>query len=371
MEAFEKLDLSQRVAESLRDMISGKRIGEAMPSLRAISLNLGVSVPSISKAFLILEREGILSSCGERFRWQIRSLPRTSGRKGRMKMKPAAAVNRTKRLLYLTNQPMNEWLTHSVEVYADIVSVMSSKDWEVIHRVMTFQNAKAPRKIWDELLDQEAPDAIVVLMGTPVLASWAVGLSVPTLFLGGACEPYSLPMVSVSLMGLVEELVQNLIDLGHRHIVMPLCGRTPSFLANMKSSLLAGIDSRRSSGAVVHALESPYSTPEVLYDVLKKHWRHHRPDAMILLDWREFVTATSFFRDSRILIPADISVALLSFDNSMDWYLPKLSHYEFSNMKLAKAVARWAVDAGKDSPSTMKVRIRAHWHEGGSVLDRR
>lgn len=369
MELFEKIDLSQRLANSLREMVSGKRIGEPMPSLRSISLNLGVSVPSVSKAFQILEREGILSSCGERCRWLVRALPKNSRRK--RGMKPEAAGARTRRLLYLTSQPMNEWLTHSVEVYADIVSTMSSKNWEVVHRVMPFQNAKAPRKIWDELLDQEAPDVIVVLTGTPVLASWAVSHSVPTLFLGGVCEPYSLPMVRVSMSGLVEELVRKLIDLGHRHIVMPLCGRTSNFQEDMKSALQVGIDTRRSSGAVVHALVSPYSTPEVLYDVLKKHWRNHRPDGMILLDWREFVTATSFFRDSRILMPADVSVALLSADNSMDWYLPKLSHYEFSNMKLAKAVARWAVNVDKDSPSTANVKMGAHWHEGASILDRR
>ncbi|OYV03713.1 MAG: hypothetical protein CFE26_20715 [Verrucomicrobiales bacterium VVV1] len=260
MKPFEKRDLSQRVADSLREQISGKRIGESMPSLRAISLNLGVSVPSVSKAFQILEREGILASCGARCRWQIRSLPRTSGRKSRLKIETAAG--RTRRLLYLTSQPMNEWLAHSVEVFADIVSVMSSKGWEVVHRVMAFQNAKAPRKIWDEVLDQEAPEVIVVLTGNPVLAAWASGHSVPTLFLGGVCEPYSLPMVRVSLSGLVEELVRKLIDLGHQHIVMPLCGRTSNFQEDMKSSLQAGIDPRRSSGAVVRALESPYSTPE-------------------------------------------------------------------------------------------------------------
>ena len=371
MEPFEKRDLSQRIADSLRDMISGKRIGESMPSLRAISLNLGVSIPSVSKAFLILEREGILASCGERCRWQIRSLPRISVRNGRVKAESAAATRQAKRLLYLTSLPMNEWLVHSVEVYADIVSVMSNNGWEVVHRVMAFQNAKAPRKIWDELVDQEAPDVIVVLMGTPVLAAWAVGLSVPTLFLGGDARPHVLPTVSVAMSGLVEELVQKLIDLGHRHIVMPLCGRTSTFQESMKTALQAGIDSRRPTGALIHALESPYSTPEVLYDVLKKHWRQHRPDAMILLDWREFVTASSFFRDGRILIPADISVALLSYDNSMDWYLPKLSHYEFSNMKLAKAVGRWVVNVDRDSPSTAKVKMGAQWHEGGSMLDRR
>ena len=274
-------------------------------------------------------------------------------------------------MLYLTSLPMNEWLAHSVEVYADIVTVMSSLGWEVVHRVMAFQDAKAPRKVWDELLDRESPDVMVVLTGTPVVAAWAKGHSVPILFLGGVCEPHRLPMVSVSMSGVVEELTRKLIDLGHQHIVMPLCGRTPSFQESMKRSIQSAIDSLPSCKAVVHALESPYSAPEVLYDVLKKHWRHCRPDALMLLDWREFVTASSFFRDIRISIPADISVALLSFDNSMDWYLPKLSHYEFNNMKLAKAVARWAVNVGNDASSTTKVTMRAQWRKGGSILDRR
>lgn len=216
-----------------------------------------------------------------------------------------------------------------------------------------------------------APDAIVALTGTSVLAGWAVGLSIPTLFLGGICDPHPLPMVRIGISSLVEELVHRLINLGHRHLVMPLCGRSASFSELIKSTIQSAVIGRESAGMQVHVLETPYSTPEVLYDVLKKHWRHFQPDSMMLLDWREFVAASAFFRDSQINIPKDISVALLSNDNSMDWHLPKLSHYEFSTMKLAKAVARWAVDSDPQSNSMVRVTMRAQWREGGSILDRR
>lgn len=128
------------------------QVGDVMPSLRAISLNLGVSVPSVSKAFQILEKEGILQSCGERRRWQIRLVPERSRSKRTARTSRSGHSRQGKTLLYLTSLPMSEWLTHSVEVYADLVSVMSSHGWEVTHRVIGFHEAKSPRKSWSEMV---------------------------------------------------------------------------------------------------------------------------------------------------------------------------------------------------------------------------
>ena len=140
----------------------------------------------------------------------------------------------------------------------------------------------------------------------------------------------------------------------------------------MIAALQSGLEGHPATGAKVFALETPYSSPEVLYDALRKHWRQYRPDALILFDWREFVTVTSFFSDSGISTPKDISVALLSGDNSMAWHLPKLAHYEFNTQKLAKAVARWAADdSASSAASKVAITMRPQWREGASILDRR
>lgn len=367
MAHFENPDLAQRVAVAIRQSVAGKSSGEVMPSLRSISLKLAVSVPTVARAFSILQADGVLESCGERRRWKVSN----PDRKKVAPVRASAGPRQIKRLLFLSGRPMNEWLSNSMEVYADLVSVMSSHGWEVFQRVMGYEEAKSPRKSWDDLLEQEKPDAVVALRGRPVLAQWAAARSVPILFLGGSSGDIPLPMVRVGITGPLEELIHRLIDRGHRQIVMPLCGRSPEFLEKIKASFRVAMVGRDSSGAVIHALETPYSTAAVLYDLLRKHWRHYRPDAMILLDWREFVTASSFFRDVGVSIPRDLSVVMLSNDHSMDWHLPRIAHYEFSTLKLAKAVARWALSDDRNSPSTAKITMRAQWRDGGTLGDRR
>lgn len=367
MAKFERTVLSQQVADAIVRSISRSKDGDLMPSLRSIALRLGVSVPSVSGAFAILEEDGVLEACGERRRWRIRSAPgKGGGRKANPR--PRNPAGKGGKLLYLTSQTMKEWISQHVAVYADLVTVLSAEGWELCHRVTGFQDAKAPHRSWDELVERERPDAIVVLSGNPVVASWALGTGIRTLFLGGVCDPHPLPIVKIGMSGPAQELVRRLVELGHRHVVLPLCGRSAGFARTIRDSIQTV---QSVPGVEVHVLETPYATAPVLYDALKNHWRQHRPDALMLLDWREFVTAASFFCDADVLIPRDVSVALLSHDNSMDWHLPSLAHYEFGTMKLAKAVARWIVnEAGHASPD-MRITLRALWRDGASLIDRR
>jgi DNA-binding LacI/PurR family transcriptional regulator len=366
---FEKEDLATRVAGSIRDLVSGSKPGDPMPSLRAIALQFNVSVPTVSAAFSLLEAEGLVRSGGERRRWKAGAAAQMVGK--RTTARRSAGNPGEKKLLYLTSYPMREWKSSALEVHASLGAALSAEGWQLVHRVTGHEQAKHSRKSWDELFREVQPDAMVALTGNRVLAGWAIQQPTRMLFLGGTCDPHPLPMVKIGISGPLEELIWRLIDLGHRHIVLPLCGRNPEFVRAMKAVIRRSVAARSGCGAEVHELVTPYSTPDVLYDALHKHWRQHRPDALILLDWREFVTAGSFFRDAGVTMPGDLSVALLSNDNSMSWHVPQLSHYELNTMKLAKAVVRWTVKDPRSAASELRITMRATWREGGSIRDRR
>ncbi len=369
MSSFANEDLATRVAESICHLISGARPGDPMPSLRAIALRFNVSVPTVSAAFSRLEAEGVVQSGGERRRWKVGEAVGLVGQKSTARK--GAMPPKEKKLLYLTSFPMREWKSSAMEVHASLAAALTAEGWQLVHRVTGHGQAKHSHKSWDELLHEVQPDAMVALTGNRVLAGWAIQQPTRMLFLGGTCDPYPLPMVKIGISGPLEELIGRLIDLGHRHIALPLCGRNPEFVQAMKAVIRRSLAARSGSGAEVHELVTPYSTPDVLYDALRKHWRQHRPDALILFDWREFVTAGSFFRDAGVSMPEDLSVALLSNDNSMSWHVPKLAHYEFNTMKLAKAVVRWTVNGARTASSDLTITLRATWREGGSLRDRR
>ena len=116
--------------------------------------------------------------------------------------------------------------------------------------------------------------------------------------------------------------------------------------------------------------ETAYSRPEVLVNLLRRQWRKQVPDAIVFLDWREFMAASCFFHEVGIVIPRDLSVVMLSQNANMDWHLPAITHFHHPVRSMAKIVAKW-VAAGKDSPAILPTsEVRAKWVEGKSVATR-
>jgi DNA-binding LacI/PurR family transcriptional regulator len=250
---------------------------------------------------------------------------------------------------------------------------MHQQGWEVFQRSNGFEQAKASHKSWDRMLDLLEPDALVVLSGTPVLAKWAIGRKIPTLFVGGQTDGLPIPQIAVRITELIKEAVERLHLDGHTDILMPLCGRTPEFgkailsAAHQRLTQLGGKPNR------FRLEQSAYSEPKVLLDLLKRAWQKKLPDALILLDWREYVTASCFLKERRIEIPNDLSAILLSFEDQMNWHFPSLAHYRFPSERIAHAIARWALHdahSGTAGTGNYPKYFRAQWMDGESIAKR-
>ena len=63
-----------------------------------------------------------------------------------------------------------------------------------------------------------------------------------------------------------------------------------------------------------------------------------------MLDWREFVAASGFFREARVEIPRDLSVVMLSQNPIMDWHSPAITHFEHPVKLMARTVAKWVTE---------------------------
>jgi DNA-binding LacI/PurR family transcriptional regulator len=175
-------------------------------------------------------------------------------------------------------------------------------------------------------------------------------------------------MVRASIM--LRQALERLFATGHRRVLIPLCGRIPQFAENCRrqvreSALELGVDPE----AIVFA-ESEYSSPEVLAGAMRQHWRKHAPDALIIFDWREYLAASSFLKETSIAIPRDVSVVLLSHNPTMEWHLPALCHFMHPVDEIARVCAKW-VAGGKPMVGNGEVmEFRSKWVEGASIADR-
>lgn len=376
MEVILKKRLGETVAMELRSqMESGVLTGE-LPGVRLLAKALGVSVPTVRRALHQLEAEGLLEGGGTRRRWRVHKLPRKSRPvKGPVPF-PAGvgaveAPPRQNRLLFITSYPINSERGSGVQVFAELLNQMGSRNWEIMHRVENFEIAKKPRRSWNELMKLAAPDAVVVLGGTAVLGKWIKEKGIRALFLGGDPGNGGPPRIAVNITTMLGHAVDRLLATGHRSILLPLCGRGKGITDRCRETGNNSADAARVARECFVIAESSYSRPEVMVDLLRHQWQRRTPDALVFFDSREFLAAASFLHKIGIEIPRDLSVVVLSHNPMMDWHVPAISHFEHPAKLIARTVARWVTDGRLSGDPEPRTEISARWVEGKSIMERK
>jgi len=368
MDRLVKRPLAISLAGRIQAEIRSGIFGERLPGLRILATNFGVSVPTVSDALHHLASEGVVVSGGVRSSWRVANASQKNLREG--KPEPGTS-HKSGQLLFLTSIALREERFGAIECYVELVEQLEPSGYEVLHRVTPFDHARAPHAAWSQLLQVTQPDMVIVLTGTPAVAQWLKLMGVRSLFIGGDAGDTGIPVLATSTSAMFSVTIRRLIEAGHHKIMVPICGRPEKFsqrcIETMKST--AAVMSPKEDRLVV--VESSYSGPDVVVNLLRKHWPLHSPDAVIFIDWREFVAADSFLRARGLKVPQDVSVVILSHDSSMNWHVPALSHFDLPVRAIARIAARW-VRTRKLPKATEKglILIEPRWIEAGSVAVR-
>lgn len=367
MNSIVRIQLVGTVATELqRRLIQGELKGR-LPGARILAKALGVSVPTVCKALHQLQEEGFITGGGDRKRWEAADLTQANFRRA-----PAAkrSASRPGRLLYVSTLSLSTERQTGVEVFANILDLLSAKGWEVMYRAVPFVSARKPHRAWDDLLRFAKPDALVVQGGSEVFGTWAMQNQLRTLFVGGDSGRNQIPTIMVRASMMLRQALERLFASGHRRILIPLCGRIPQFAERCRRqtqecAVELGVD----PAAIVFA-ESDYSTPEVLAAAMRQHWRKQAPDALIIFDWREYLAASSFLKEASISIPRDVSVVLLSHNPTMDWHLPALCHFMHPVEEIARSCAKWVISGKATLGNGPFMEFQPRWVDGASIADR-
>ena len=359
------------VADELRDRVLPGHQGDFLPGTRILAGTLGVSVPTVCKALHQLGAEGALVGGGKRRRWRVADMQapssptRRSGNAALGGKKP-----RSRRLLFLSAKPLRGERFSGVEIYAALLDKLATSDWEVIYRVMDFWNTERPRRVWNEMLEFTMPDAIVAISGTETLGKWLVDKKIRTLFIGGTRGTSGVPAVFVSVSSMLGDAAGRLFAQGHRRLLFPLFGRAPALVKGAADTAKQVTEAMGIPQKCLVVTESKYSGPEVVINLLRAQWKKEPPDAVIFLDWREFVAAESFFNEAGVSIPRDLSVIVLSQNGTMEWRQPAISHYEHPVNPMARAIAKWVLHGKAGLADKNDHEFPARWVSRESVRPR-
>jgi len=357
MPRVERTSIAARAAEVIRADIASGKWTDRLPGSRVLALETGVSQPNITAALQQLAREGLLSRSGDRKAYRIRH--QKAGETG------SGKPQEKRRLVILTHVDIGELPYTTRKAIEMTRDKLVRLDWAVELRTFDFLHAKRPHRAWDHIVPVDPAIPLIAVFGRTPIGEWALRHGLRIAFLGGMRGDLPISVVAVKSSLLADEAMRRMTALGHRQILLPLCDRPAPFAAGLKDSVKNGLEQVGVTYVPsYHTPESPYQRPEVIWRMLESAFKRKPPTAIIVLDWKEFVTVSCFLSHLGLRIPDDVSVVLLNEQMEAEWFVPKLACFRFPVGKIALALAHWA--EGKESARNPKP-MSADFDEGESL----
>lgn len=345
--------LTDAVEEHLRNAILSGRWADRLPGLRTIAAELDVGSSTVAAAAARLRKAGILENTGPKSRLRIsrESLRKEAGR-------------REGRFLFLTHTPLSATSPAVSMILRELVR--RRPNWLVRHRTHSFHARTRIPRGWDRILEEEMPDFMVLVSGTPKTADWAQSRGVPTILLGGEPGASPLPVLGVETGVMLDQALDHLSSQGHWRIMMPLCHRSEAMCQTVRR--VFGRHLTAAGKPLAEGYNTPHSDqrdPRTLMDILERVWRAQPPTAIVLFDWNEFVTISCFLKMRRLTIPTDISVVVLEDHPSHEWHVPVICHFRYPVEAVTRELIRWSRSWRRLSSS--KVAVSPVWFPGEST----
>ncbi|OYV05249.1 MAG: hypothetical protein CFE26_12590, partial [Verrucomicrobiales bacterium VVV1] len=346
MERIKKASAVDLAAIALRKEIASGQWIDRLPGSRVLAKRLGVSPPTVAAALTQLAEEGLLEGGGQRRAFWLVGRARASSRK--------TVEAGPKRLLILTHEELGQLVEVSRRLIEKLRDQMAARGWVVEYQVLDFLHVKHPQRSWDRSIHVDPGTRVIALYGRTPLAEWAFRRKVRMLFVGGNPGSFPIPLVAVKSSVMAEIALAKLTALGHWRIVMPLCDRAAPFKSAMRAATRHAIEATGQSYIQsYHNPESAYLKPDITWRIIESAFASNPPTALVLLDWKELVTAHCFLSKMGLKIPEDVSVIILSDQIEADWFQPKLTRFRIPVRRLLKSVVRWLESGDNDSPHTM------------------
>jgi hypothetical protein len=334
MKALKKPTAVEMAADALREELRAGHWDERVPGTRVLAARLRVSAPTVAAALNHLVDEGLVKAGGPRRAYRVLETQGATRRR-RKGAKP-------RELLILVSDEFGQLVEGTRRLLEMLMRRVVERGWVVRHQVVDFLHVKRPQAAWDRRILVEEGTKVVAVYGGVALAEWAKRRGVPMLFFGGGSVGFPVAKVAVSSARMAEEVLGRLTALGHRRIVLPLCDRTEEFKGKLRPITQQAVEG---AGAVYvrgyHNPESVYATPDVILRILEKVFAQRAPTALVLIDWKEAVTAACFLAERGLRVPRDVSLAVLSDSVTAEWFHPKLCRFRFPQRRVVSEVVKW------------------------------
>jgi DNA-binding LacI/PurR family transcriptional regulator len=342
--------LTDQVTELMRQGMEQGRWRETLPGRDSLAEELGCSHWTIEAAMQRLSKEGMLVSQGP-------------GRNRRILLTqapPRQTSLRVKILLY-------EAWDRQADYLLSLLSRLHDEGHEAEFTTKTMEDLGMDVNRIARYVKKAEADAWIVIAGPLDVLEWFSAQPVPTFGLFGRLEEVSLPSFAVRKMDALRELVDHLVDYGHKRIVMivreerrkPKPGRVEqSFFERLNEK---GIQTG------TYNLPDWGDSPEELHQAIDSLFQHTPPTALIIAQPQIFLAVMQHLSRLKISAPQDVSLACTDISSNFSWFVPEVTHIHWDSKFLVQRVLKWARNINSNKDDFQKSSNKACLVLGGTI----
>lgn len=325
--------VTDQVTEHLRQGMLEARWQGALPGRKQLARELGCSESTVVEATQRLTREGLLVSPGPGHRRRIVLPERVN----------ESRVLRVRILLY-------EKSDHTERYMLELVHRLQEAGHGAAFAEKTMHDLGMNVKRIARFVEGIEADAWIVLAGSRDVLEWFSGYRIPAFALFGRLTKVPLASSSPKKADALVELVDRLVDLGHRRIVLLTREErrkpTPGFLEQLFLDRLA----EHGIATGLYNLPDWDDSPEGLRRIIDSLIQRTPPTALIIGQPMLFFAVMQHLATLGMSAPRHVSLACMDADTTFNWGHPSVTHLAWDFNPIINRVVKWAgnISHGKD-----------------------
>jgi DNA-binding LacI/PurR family transcriptional regulator len=217
------------------------------------------------------------------------------------------------------------------------------------------------------LVDKTEADAWVVVAGSRGVLEWFSDYRIPAFGLFGRLIKVPMAGGFLKKLDAVLELLDRLVDLGHRRIVLLAREErrkpTPGFMEQTFLDRLA----ERGIHTGSYNLPDWDDNPGGLCRILDSLFAHTPPTALIIDEPTVFFATMQHLATLGISAPRHVSLACMDGDTTFNWALPEITHITWDFNPVINRVVKWADNVSRGKEDRRKSSSKASLVLGGTI----
>lgn len=341
--------VTEQVAQVLRDGLRDGRWQGTMPGRNHLAAELGVNHKTAQAALAMLEKEGLLKAHGP-------------GRK-RSILQNNPIVPVARRIMILAYEKSDFHADYLMEI---IHRLEAAGHWAGFATKTLIELGMDVKKVARFVAQTEA-DAWVVQAGRRDILEWFAAQQFPAFALFGRASKISIASVAPEKTKALLELLDRLIELGHRRIVM--IGREDRRKPTLGAFEQVYLNQLEAHGIKTSTYNLPDwgNDPDALVRSLNALFRHTPPTALIVDDTHIFPAIVQQLARLGLSSPEHVSLACTDSSPAFDWYSPAVTHIVWKHSAVVNRVVGWANQMSRGKNERRLTTIKAKLILGGTI----